>query len=115
MHKPDRLLELDVKESLGWDPELDESRVVVNARDGHVTLSGSVATYSEKVRATDDAWTVAGVKALDNELLVGVMGAVRDDLDLAAACRDAVDRERAVPDGSVTVTVHAGYVVLRGT
>ena len=40
MHKPNRLLESDVKEELDWDPMLDDSRIVVKADDGRVILSG---------------------------------------------------------------------------
>ena len=72
MHKPNHLLEFDVKDTLDWDSTIDDRRIEVKADDGHVTLTGSVPSYYDKVRATEDAWTVGGVKALDNELLVGL-------------------------------------------
>jgi len=112
--KPNKLLEFDVKESLGWDPMLDDLRVEVGADDGRVTLTGSVPTYAEKLRASDDAWTVAGVRTLDNRLLVGPAGGAVNDLEIAAACSDALDRDRVVPKGSVTPTVKDGHVQLRG-
>ena len=72
MHKPNHLLEFDVKDTLDWDSTIDDRRIEVNADDGHVTLTGSAPSYYEKVRATEDAWSVGGVKALDNEILVGL-------------------------------------------
>ncbi len=114
MHKLNRLLALDVKEALGWDPMLDDSRVVVQAHDGDVTLSGSVPTYSDKIRATDTAWSVRGVKRVDNELLVGLLAAKADDRDLERACETALAHERAVPKGTVAVAVSGGYAVLHG-
>ena len=114
MHKPNNLLESDVKESLNWDPGLDDSRIRVTADDGRVTLSGSVPTYYEEVLATDDAWTVGGVKALDDNLLVGLIGDAIADADIAAASQVALDRDRLVPQGSVTATVLEGTVTLRG-
>lgn len=33
MRKPDKLLELEVREEFGWDPVLDATRIVVNAND----------------------------------------------------------------------------------
>jgi osmotically-inducible protein OsmY len=114
MYKPNGILESDVKDSLGWDPGLDDSHIVVTANDGHVTLSGSVPTYSEEVRATDDAWSVGGVKALSDELVVGLLGDAIADADLAAASEAALDRDHFVPWGAITATVAEGIVTLRG-
>ena len=113
-HKPSKLVELHVRDTLDWDPLLNDRRIEVVAEGGHVKLAGSVPTYYEKLRASDDAWTVRGVKAVDNELLVGPVGGVINDLDVAAACNDALDRDRFVPKDSVTPTVRAGRVQLRG-
>ena len=114
MHKPNNLLEFDVKDTLDWDSAIDDRRIEVNADDGQVTLTGSVPSYYEKLRATEDAWTVGGVKALDNELLVGLEGAAINDAQLDQACRNALDHDRVVPKGSVTPTVRDGHVQLRG-
>jgi osmotically-inducible protein OsmY len=114
MHKPNNLLELDVKDSLDWDPVVEDLRIVVKADDGHVTLTGTVPSYDDKLRATEDVWTVGGVKAVDNELLVGLVGDVVTDAQMAAACASALDKDRFVPQGSVTATVVEGVVTLRG-
>jgi osmotically-inducible protein OsmY len=114
MHKPNNLLEFDVKDTLDWDSAIDDRRIEVKADDGHVVLGGSVPSYYEKVRASEDAWSVDGVKALDNELLVGLVGGAINDSELEQACRDALDHDRVVPKGSVTPTVRDGHVQLRG-
>jgi osmotically-inducible protein OsmY len=114
MHKPNDLLEFDIKDTLDWDSTIDDRRVEVKADHGHVTLTGSVQSYYEKVRATEDAWSVGGVKTLDNELLVGLAGGVLNDAHLEQTCREALDRDRVVPKGAVTVTVRDGKVQLRG-
>jgi osmotically-inducible protein OsmY len=114
MHKPNKMLEFDIRDTLDWDSTIDNRRVEVKADDGHVTLTGSVPSYYEKVRASEDAWTVGGVKTLDNELLVGVAGEVINDIQLEQACLDALDRDRFVPNGAVTPTVRGGCVQLRG-
>ena len=51
MHKPNNLLELDVKDELEWDPMLDDNRIVVKARRRRVTLTGTVPSYYESTRA----------------------------------------------------------------
>jgi osmotically-inducible protein OsmY len=114
MHKPNHLLEFDVKDTLDWDSAIDDRRIDVKADEGHVTLTGSVPSYYDKVRATEDAWSVGGVKTLDNELLVGLEGAAINDTQLEQACRAALDHDRVVPTGSVTPTVRDGHVQLRG-
>lgn len=53
--KPNKLLELEVKDEFGWDPMLDETRIVVNVDGGKATLTGVVPTYDEVVRADQDA------------------------------------------------------------
>jgi hypothetical protein len=114
MHKPNNVLELDVKEELDWDPMLDDTRMVVDADDGRVTLSGTVPSFYEATRAVDDAWTVGGVRDVDNELLVGLVGGAVADADIAAACARALDADKFVPKGSVTVEANDGWVTLGG-
>jgi osmotically-inducible protein OsmY len=114
MHKPNNLLELDVKDELDWDPMLDDTRIVVEADDGRVTLTGTVPSYYDATRATDDAWTVGGVRDVDNELFVGFVGAAVLDVDLTAACTKALDADKLVPKGSVTADVNDGRVTLTG-
>ncbi len=114
MHKPNDLLELDVKDELDWDPMLDDTRIVVEADDGRVTLTGTVPSYHDATRATDDAWTVGGVRDVDNELFVGFVGAAVLDANITAACTKALDADKFVPKGSVTAEVNDGRVTLTG-
>lgn len=114
MHKPDNLLKLDVTDELSWDPYLDSSRITVSADDGKVTLSGAVDTYYDSILASEDAWNVAGVSTLANELLVGPVGEVLADVDIADKCGAALDADRFVPQGAVTPEVTDGWVTLSG-
>jgi osmotically-inducible protein OsmY len=114
MHKPNNILEADVREELDWDSLLDDSRIVVTAKDGLVTLSGAVNSYYDSVLASEDTFSVGGVSAVDNELLVGLLGKAITDVDIADDCSDALDRDRFVPKGAVSVTVTDGWVALSG-
>ena len=114
MHKPNNILEHDVKEELDWDPLVDDSRIVVKAKDGRVNLSGTVPTYFEATVASDDAWTVGGVKAVDNELLVGLVGEAIADVDIEDDIAAALDADKMVPKGSVSASVTDGWVSLTG-
>ncbi len=114
MHKPNNLLESDVQDELDWDPLFDNSRIIVKANDGKVTLTGAVDTYHDSLLASDDAWSIGGVRSVDNELLVGLVGDAIADSDITTECIDALDRDRFVPTGAVSVTVVDGWVTLRG-
>jgi osmotically-inducible protein OsmY len=114
MNKPNMLLKSDVREELDWDPMLDDDRIVVKADDGRVTLTGVVNTFDELEYATGDAWAVGGVKEVDNELLVGLTGAAITDLEIAAGCNTALDADKFVPKGAVSVEVDDGFVTLTG-
>jgi osmotically-inducible protein OsmY len=114
MMKPNFLLEDDVREELDWDPALDDSQILLKAHDGFVTLSGTVDTYAELLRATEDTWKVGGVTGVDNELLVGLVGEAIADAELTANCMASLDGDRFVPHGAVSATVVDGFVTLRG-
>ena len=114
MHKPNNILKLDVKDGLDWDFRIDDTRVLVEAKDGRVTLSGTVPTYYESILAEEDAWNVGGVTAVDNELLVGLVGEAIADVDIAAACITALDADKFVPKGAVSPSVTDGWVTLTG-
>lgn len=97
MLKTNKHLETDVQDELDWDPVFDSSRVNVKANDGNVTLTGAVDSYYDTILASDDAWSVSGVKSLDNELMIGLVGDAIGDADIASSCREALDRDRLVP------------------
>jgi len=51
--KSDTQIRDDVIEELRWDPQITEPDAIgVAVTDGAVTLTGSVATYAEKLAAT---------------------------------------------------------------
>ena len=59
-----------VLSELDWEPALDASSIGVAAKDGIVTLTGTVGSYAEKLNAERAAKRVSGVKAVAEELSV---------------------------------------------
>ena len=49
--KTDSQLQRDVMKELEWEPRIDAAHIGVAAKDGVVTLSGSVPSYGEKHEA----------------------------------------------------------------
>ena len=59
--KPDHEIELDVKDELQWDPNLDATDIAVSVKKGVVTLAGFVKNYAGKYEAESAAKRVAVV------------------------------------------------------
>jgi osmotically-inducible protein OsmY len=114
MSKPNNLLEADVREELDWNPALNSRRITVNASDGRIVLRGAVDTFAEVELAGMDAWAVRGVTAVDNELLVGLAGAIFADRDVAADCAATITNLRFAPHGAIRAEVVDGWVTLSG-
>ena len=114
MHKPDGLVGDDVREALDWDNAIDDARIMVQVKDGKVTLSGAVHTYTEALKALEDTKHVKGVRDIDNQLLVGPAGEAVTDAVLLEACEKALDGNPFVPKGAVSVAVRDGWVTLTG-
>ena len=112
--KTDSDLRSDVFAEFDFDPALDASLITINANHGFVTLTGSVPTYWQKMRAEDDAWRVFGVRDVANYLDVLVPSIYyRDDDEIAEAARSALLWHSDLPD-SIMVTVDDGFVTLSG-
>ena len=114
MHKPTSLLASDVNDELDWDPLTDAKRILVEANEGRITLTGAADTYFDLIRASEHAHSVRGVKAVDNQLLVGPGGEAIADVAIAEDCKAALDADRFVPAGAVTAQVTDGWVTLSG-
>jgi osmotically-inducible protein OsmY len=101
-----------VVHQLDWDPEVDASGIGVTARNGVVTLTGHVDTYSGKLAAERVAKRVLGVRGIANDIEVRLkLG--RTDPDIARDAVRALELRGTVP-ASVQVVVHDGYVTLTG-
>lgn len=113
--KTDLQLQRDVAEELRWDPSINEKEIAIAAKDGVVSLRGTVGSYSEKFAAELAAERVNGVRAVAEELKVQLPGQhVRDDTDIAHAAANALNWDVQVPNEAITATVERGWVTLRG-
>ena len=108
----DRRVRSAVMRQLEWDPEVDASEIGVAARDGAVTLTGFIDSYSGKLAAERCAKHVRGVRAVANDLQVRLRFP-RNDADLARDAAFALNLRSSVPKG-VKALVHNGHVTLTG-
>lgn len=111
----DRELQQDVLDELEWDPHLKAGHIGVAAEDGVITLTGTVASYDERVRAEKAARRVKGVVGIANDVQVDLpAGSVRTDTDIALAAVQSLAWNVGVPSDGVKVTVRNGWVTLDG-
>ena len=110
-------LRKDVMEEIKWDPQLRDvhTQIGVSAKEGVVTLSGVVDSYSKKLAAERAAQRVAGVKvvATDIEVTFGLPGK-KTDTEIAEIVKNALRWNSAVNEDLIEVKVDNGWVYLDG-
>jgi osmotically-inducible protein OsmY len=114
--KTDSQLQLDVMAELKWEPQLRAAEIGVSAKDGIVTLTGTVDGYAKKSEAEEAVKRVVGVNAVVEKIEVryGSDWGKKDDNDIAAEIVKAFKWNWEVPSGDVTARVEKGWVTLDG-
>lgn len=113
--KNDTKLYEDIMEALDFDPTIDNTNITIAVSGGVVTLGGKVKTYLEKELAEQAIKTIAGVKAVANELIVDISRKYqRSDADIAQAALQALKWDSAVPGDTIQLVVENGHVTLSG-
>jgi osmotically-inducible protein OsmY len=113
--KTDQQLKRDVEEELSWDPRITDSEIGVAAKDGVVTLSGSVKSYAQRLAAEHAAERVSGVRAIAEELHVKLPGTIElSDTDIGHRAVNAMKWDVEVPDSKIKLRVEHGWITLEG-
>lgn len=61
-----------IKDALVRSARFDAEHIVVEAKDGKVTLRGTVRSYAERKDAERAAWSAPGVSQVDDKIAIGV-------------------------------------------
>jgi osmotically-inducible protein OsmY len=113
--KSDIQIQQDVMDQLKWEPGLNAAEIGVAVKNGIVTLSGIVDAYSKKIAAEDAAKKIAGVKAVAEDIQVGMSPNFRKtDAEIADAVVFALKWHASIPDEKIKVKVEEGIVSLEG-
>jgi osmotically-inducible protein OsmY len=114
--KTDTQLQQDIVAELNWEPSINATHIDVAVKDGVVTLTGRVSSLTEKWTAEHVVKSIAGVKAVADDLEVWLPGtSERTDSDIARAAVTALEWHTAVPHDRITVTVRNGWITLEGS
>jgi osmotically-inducible protein OsmY len=113
--KTNTQLQVDVMEELQYEPIIEAAGIGITAKDGIVTLTGTVKSLSEKWAAIHAAERIGGVKAVVNQIRVEVPEMhLRSDEDIARAVVNVLNWDVMVPDEKIKVDVHEGWIILEG-
>ncbi len=113
--KMDDRIESSAKNSYAFKTSLKHDDIKIEAKDGIVTLTGTVSEKSHKSLARDTVASLPGVKSVDNELEVkGEQHSGNSDLWLKAKVEMALLFHRNVSAMKTKVDVKDGIVTLRG-
>jgi osmotically-inducible protein OsmY len=113
----DSKLRQDVLDELSWQPHIPAAQITVTADQGTVHLSGSVATYAQRLAAEQAVKRVVGVRAavVDSlEVKVVADGISGADEEIASRARASISWAALVPSGQVQVDVQSRWVTLSG-
>jgi len=113
--KPDHEIELDVKDELQWDPNLDATDIAVSVKKGVVTLAGFVKNYADKYEAESAAKRVAGVLGVAKDIEVRMQSVdERPDPEIARDAVAAIKSQLPISSENIKVIVKDGWVTLEG-
>jgi osmotically-inducible protein OsmY len=113
--KTDSQLQQDVMDELQWEPRVDHANIGVAVKDGIVSLSGFVQSYSEKLAAENAARSVKGVRGLAEEIEVRFESQPKTaDPEIAKRIADIFEWSVSIPDDKIKIKVEHGWVTLSG-
>lgn len=114
--KTNEELQKDVQNAIKWEPLLHAAEIGVTVKDGVVTLSGNVDSYSKKFEAEKAAKNIIGVKVVVEKIEVKFRSdtSKKDDNEIADEILSAFKWNLEVPDNKIKVKVEKGWVTLEG-
>ena len=113
--KTDAQIQKDVIDELKWEPFLNASEIGVAVKNGIVTLSGMLDSYSKKISAEKAAKRVAGVKAIAEDIQIGISPSYsKTDTEIAEAVLNALKWHTPVKEEKIKIKVEDGIVRLDG-
>jgi osmotically-inducible protein OsmY len=113
--RADAEIQKDIMAQLKWEPYLNAAEIGVSVKGGVVILTGRVDSYSKKLAAELAAKKVLGVRAVAEEIHVGVSPVYRrTDDEIAAAVLSALKYHTAVDEDKIKIKVEDSVVTLEG-
>jgi osmotically-inducible protein OsmY len=111
----DKQFRSDLLAELNCEPSLDAKYIGVSVASGIATLTGHVASFTEKLAARAAARRVEGVEMLVEKIDVMLpANTKRPDMEIASDIAAQLRGQSGLPCGRLTVQVEQGRVKLLG-
>ena len=108
-------LQSDVQDAIKWQPLLKAAEIGVTAKNGVITLSGSVNSFTKKLEAENAAKSVVEVKAIIEDIDVKFPNSmVKNDEEIANEVISALKWNWSVPNENIQIKVEDGWITLEG-
>jgi len=103
-------------DAIRWEPVLRATKIIVDVKDGIVTLTGHVSSFPQKLEVEQVVKRIAGVKAIVEKIDVKHEDGwkVLDDEDIATAVLQTLEWNWKIPKERIKVKVEDGWVYLEG-
>lgn len=107
----------DIIDQLTWDDSVNANNVHVDVKDGSVELTGAVESYAGKIAAEKDAYQVAGVKYVENNLDVKypVDITIPDDIEITSNIERMLLWNSNINSSNIQVETSNRIVTLKGS
>jgi osmotically-inducible protein OsmY len=113
--RSDSDIKRDVEEELKWEPDVDSTDIGVAVKNGVVTVTGFVRSYTEKWEAEAAAKRVDGVLGVANDIQVRLPGSdARPDPDIARDAVAAIKNRLPLSAENIKTIVKEGWITLEG-
>jgi osmotically-inducible protein OsmY len=115
MIRTDSEIKRDVEDELKYDAGVDSTDIGVAVKNGVVSLTGFIRSYSQKLQAEMDAKRISGVMAVANDLEVRLASEdSRPDPEIARDLVTQLKFELPYSHESIKSVVKNGWVTLEG-
>jgi osmotically-inducible protein OsmY len=111
----DENLQKDLQDALEWEPQLQTSEIGVIAKNGIITLTGTVDNYYKKIEAENAAKKVNGVKAIVEKIEIKPINSNSiNDSYIEEKIMNVFKSDFSIPDEKIKLKVEKGWVTLEG-
>ncbi len=108
-------LQNSVQEAIKWEPLLSAAEIGVTAKDGVVTLTGTVDNYAKKMEAENATKNVEGVKVVVEDIKISFENLTKvNDNDIATEVIKAIKNNWRIPNDKIKIKVEDGWITLEG-
>ena len=111
----DEILQKNVQDALKWEPQLQAAEIGVIAKNGIVTLTGTVDNYYKKSEVENAIKKVSGVKAIVEKIQIKTADSkdITDNI-IAERILNVFKSDFSIPHEKIKLKVEKGWVTLDG-